>query len=143
MMGLSLPVLIPNVDHMELFAASSGSSILSVLGTQRFCSIVASTCEFASLECFPKIGELLPEQLLLLVEDEADELPVDPTNGVFQFLVSQLGMQPQYEAGRNGNVILGAEKPGTGTTGVELVWVLLEIQLLSPNIIVCQPWFQW
>jgi hypothetical protein len=34
MLGLSLLGLIPKVDHMELFAASSGSSILSVLGTQ-------------------------------------------------------------------------------------------------------------
>ena len=119
MMGLSFSGLIPKVDHIELFAASSGSSILSVLGTHRHCSVVSSTCEFASLECFPKVGEPLLEQLLLLVEDGADELPVDPNNGIFHFLASQLGMQPQYEAGRNGNVILGAQKPGTGTIGVE------------------------
>lgn len=111
MLGLSLSGLIPKVDHMELFAASSGSSILSVLGTQRHCSFVSSACEFASLECFPKVSELLPEQLLLLVEDEVDELPVDPTNG----------RQPQYEAGRNGNVMLGSQKPVTGTIGGETI----------------------
>lgn len=112
MLGLSFSGLIPKVDHMELLAASSGSSILSVLGTQRLRSFVSSACGFASLECFPKVGELLPEQLPLLVEDEADGLPVDPTK-----LASQLRMQPQYGAGRNENV--GAQKPGTGTIGGE------------------------
>jgi hypothetical protein len=81
------------------------------LGHPRHCSFVSSACEFASLECFPKVSELLPEQLLFLVEDEADELPVDPTNG----------RQPQYEAGRIGNVMLGSQKPVTGTIGGETI----------------------
>ena len=60
--------LIPSVVHMELFAASLGSSILKVFGIQTHLSelftLTDSFCEFAglrrfpSLECLPKVGEL-------------------------------------------------------------------------------------
>lgn len=78
--GAFLSGLIHKVDHIELFAASSGSSILNVLGTQRHGFVFIPAYTFASLEYFPDLGELLPEHLLLPMEDEGDKLPADPTN---------------------------------------------------------------
>lgn len=63
--------LIPNAAHIELFAASLGSSILNVFGTTtELSSLFASECSFPSelfglrsspfLECLPS-GELGPE----------------------------------------------------------------------------------
>lgn len=49
--------LIPNVDHIELFAASSGSSILSVFGTTIELSELLGFRSSPLLECFPR-GEL-------------------------------------------------------------------------------------
>ncbi|WVZ20455.1 hypothetical protein V8G54_007777 [Vigna mungo] len=61
--------LIPKVAHIELLAASLGSSILKVLGTKTdpFLCLEGSswTCscfaESSSLECFPRVGEFGPE----------------------------------------------------------------------------------
>ena len=68
----ALSFLMPSVAHMELFAASPGSSILNVFGIQRDLSELpsfggSSSSEelglkvFSSLECFPNVGELGPE----------------------------------------------------------------------------------
>ncbi|KAF5769908.1 hypothetical protein HanXRQr2_Chr14g0653591 [Helianthus annuus] len=59
-----LSFLIPNVAHIELFAASSGSSIRNVFGAQRLfsgsSSFVISSSSFSARECFPN-GEIGPE----------------------------------------------------------------------------------
>ena len=61
--------LIPKVAHMELFAASLGSSILNVFGTRTdpfLCLEGDSSCKWSCFsattrECFPSVGELGPE----------------------------------------------------------------------------------
>lgn len=94
-MGSFFPGLIPNVLHIELFAAASGSSILSVLGIQRLFSCFSSSCEFKSLECFPR-GDVFPE-LPLFPEQDAGLLGAS---------------QPQVMGDTNGKVIFGMQNPG-------------------------------
>ncbi|WVZ22054.1 hypothetical protein V8G54_000598 [Vigna mungo] len=87
---LALSLLVPSFDHMELFAASPGSSILRVLGIKKFCSelLRISFCLFDGvmmfpfLECFPKMGA----ETVLLTEDW------DDIHDIFQ----EGGIQLQY-----------------------------------------------
>lgn len=97
---LDFSFLIPSVDHIELFAASLGSSILSVLGINTlfpewvlslsgfsFCEFMGLRM-FPSLECFPRVGELGPElEAEFLTEDCGD------MHGIFQEADTA---QPQY-----------------------------------------------
>lgn len=98
---------------MELFAASSGSSMRSVLGTHSDFSSLSSFCGLGSLECFPRVGDPLPEQLLLL-DPDGDMHPLVPIHGVFHAAAGQLGKQPQRAGGTTGygNVGAGSLEPG-------------------------------
>lgn len=71
LLELLFSALIPSVAHIELFAASLGSSILRVFGTNTVFSVSVEGCSFSvfdgvlrmlpSLECFPRVGEEGPE----------------------------------------------------------------------------------
>ena len=111
----------PRVAHIELFAASSGSSIRSVLGTHNDFSFFSSFNGLESLECLPRVGDPLPEQLLLL--DDGGTQPLVLIHGMFQVVAGHPDKQPQsggtrgygnagpgsLEAGIMGEVIHGAE----------------------------------
>ena len=111
--------LMPRVAHIELFAASSGSSILRVLGTHKDFSIFSSLCKLASLECLPKVGEPFPEQLLLLVEDDGDMQPLDPTHGKFHAPLGQV-VKPQNGAGMKGKGCVAAQTGGAAIIALGL-----------------------
>lgn len=117
-MGAFWSGLMPNVAQIELFEASSGSIILRVFGTKTHFSSFCSSAGCASLECLPSVGEALPEQLLL-VEDEGDRQSLDPAKEMFPVPAPQMGMQPQYEGGTSCRGMVGAQKPGTASIGLE------------------------
>uniref|UniRef100_A0A7C8Z0H5 Uncharacterized protein n=1 Tax=Opuntia streptacantha TaxID=393608 RepID=A0A7C8Z0H5_OPUST len=125
-MGLLFPGVIPNVLHIELFAAASGSSILSVLGIQRFFSLFSSSCKFRSLECFPK-GDASPEQLLF------PELEAGFPGVAFQ---------PHPIGGTIGNVMFGMQNPGVIIIGGEFQGTRKVLLGTPPYAIPFQPKFQ-
>jgi hypothetical protein len=90
----------PRVAHIELFAASSGSSIRRILGTHNDFSF-SSFSGLESLECFPRVGDPLPEQLLLL-DDEGDKQPLVLIHGVFHVMAGHPDKQPQSAGGMIG-----------------------------------------
>jgi hypothetical protein len=103
----------PRVAHIELFAASSGSSIRSVLGTHSDFSLFSSFSGLESLECLPRVGDPLPEQLLLL-DDDGDTQPLVPIHGMFQVVAGHPDKQPQSAGGTSGygNAGLGSLEAG-------------------------------
>ena len=102
----------PRVAHIELFAASSGSSIRSVLGTHSDFSLF-SFSGLESLECLPRVGDPLPEQLLLL-DDDGDMQPLVLVHGMFQVVAGHPDKQPQSAGGTSGygNAGLGSLEAG-------------------------------
>ncbi|BAS71446.1 Os01g0263900 [Oryza sativa Japonica Group] len=112
------PGLIPRVAQMELFAASSGSSMRSVLGTHSdFSSLSSFSGREESLECFPR-GEPLPEQLLLLDDDGDMQPPFVLIHGMFHAVAGQLDKQPHSAGGTRGYGNGGAESlEATGIMG--------------------------
>jgi len=103
----------PRVAHIELFAASSGSSIRSVLGTHSDFSLFSSFSGLESLECLPRVGDPLPEQLLLL-DDDGDMQPLVLIHGMFQVVAGHPDQQPQSAGGTSGygNAGLGSLEAG-------------------------------
>lgn len=116
--------LMPRVAHIELLAASSGSSILRVLGIHTPLSCLPSPVGLPSLECFPNVGELFPdEQPPLLVDEEGDKPAPDPIQGTFHAPPAQPGgTHPQYDAATNGNGTVGVQKAGAVTNGGGFHW---------------------
>lgn len=94
--------LMPGVSRTELFVASAGSSILRVLGTRMLFSLFSS-CRSASLECFPSIGELSCEHVILFGG------PLLSGHGELHIPLGQPGIQLQ-----SCGII------GKGTTGVQI-----------------------
>jgi hypothetical protein len=113
---------------MELFAASSGSSMRSVLGTHSDFSSLSSFSGLESLECFPRVGDPLPEQLLLL-DPDGDMQPLVPIHGVFHAAAGQLGKQPQTAGGTSGYGNAGAGNLEPGIMGEFIQGAELVLQL--------------
>lgn len=113
-----LSSLIANVALIiGLFEASFGASILMVFGTKTHFSDFSSSVQTVSLVCFPSVGEPLPEQQLLLVEEVGERQALDPidTAPVPAF---QSGVPLQYDGGTNCKGMLGGHMPGIATIGV-------------------------
>lgn len=110
------PGLMPRVAHIELLAASSGSSIRSVLGTHSDFSLFSSLSGLVSLECLPRVGDPLPEQLLLLLDGDGggDTQTLVLVHGTFQAVAGHPEKQPQSPGGTRGygNAGLGGLEPG-------------------------------
>lgn len=110
------PGLMPRVAHIELLAASSGSSIRSVLGTHSDFSLFSSLSGLVSLECLPRVGDPLPEQLLLLLDGDGggDTETLVLVHGTFQAVGGHPEKQPQSPGGTRGygNAGLGGLEPG-------------------------------
>ena len=104
--------------QIELFAASTGSSIRSVLGIHKHLSAFSSPSGLESLECFPRTGQPLSEHVLLLIGDDAGTVELGPSHGAFHAPLGQGVMNGQTEGGMTGTGI-GPQNPGgsTGTIG--------------------------
>jgi hypothetical protein len=115
------------VVQIELFAASSGSSIRSVFGIHKHLSDFSSPWGFESLECFPRIGEPPSEHVLVFVGDDADKLELCPSHCGLHAPLGQGVTNGQKEGVITGNGIGGPQKPGgiTGTIGGTFHWALL------------------
>lgn len=120
------PGSIPSVVQIELLAASTGSSIRSVLGIHRHRrSAFSSPCGLDSLECFPRTGEPEPQPLSehvllplpLLRDDPGGTLALGPSHAALHAALGQGGViSGQTEGGGITGTGIGPQNPG-GSTG--------------------------